>query len=73
MAIKVEVVSPVSSVSNVPGESTVITVINSTSSPITTNGSQAVVDVVGRFAVGNVIAQQENPTEPYEGMLWFSW
>lgn len=73
MAIKVEVLTPVSSVSEGVGRSTVITVVKSTSSPITTNGSAAVVNVVGHGAVGNVIPSPTAPPNPYNGMLWFQW
>lgn len=73
MAIKVEVVNPVSSVSETTGESTAIVVVKTATSPISTNGSQAVVDVVGHGAVGNVLPSQTEPPNAYNGMLWFSW
>lgn len=73
MAIKVEVVTPTMTVSETVGQSTAITVVKTATSPISTNGQQAVVNVVGHGAVGNVIPSQTEPPNPYNGMLWFSW
>ena len=71
MAIKVEVVTPSVSVSDVVGGSTVIDVVRSTSGPISTNGSQAVVDVVKTVSVlNNAVIDSVEPTEPFEGMIW---
>lgn len=73
MAVKVEVVTPVSSVSDVAGMSTAIEVVRNIQSPVTTNSNQAVITVVGPGAVGNVIPSHTAPPNPYNGMFWFAW
>lgn len=71
MAVKVEVLTPTTSVSEVAGESTEITVVRPAQSPISTNGSQAVVEVVKTISViNNVIVSDTEPEEPFEGMVW---
>lgn len=70
MAIKVEVVTPTATVSQSAGSSTAIVVVKSTQSPITTNGSKAVVDVVGKNVVGNAIVSTTAPASPYNGLVW---
>lgn len=71
MGIKVEVVTPVTSVSDVDGRSTEIIVTRPTASPISTNGSQAVVDVVKTVSViNNAVVSDTEPAEPFEGMIW---
>lgn len=70
MAIKVEVVTPVSVVSAVEGASTAISVVGPTQSPITTNREAAVVNVVGANMVQNVVVSTTEPSNPYEGLVW---
>jgi len=71
MGIKVEVIRPETTVSDVEGQSTSIEVVRSQSSPITTNPLQSVVDVVKTIGViGNAFVSDVEPTEPYEGMVW---
>jgi len=71
MGIKVEVITPTSSVSEVEGESTVVTVVRNSQSPITTNGGQSVVEVVKTVSViNNAVVSSEEPADPFEGMIW---
>lgn len=70
MAIKVEIVTPITSVSETAGSSIAIEVIKSTTSPITTNGSQAVVEVVGKNVVNGVVVSAVPPSNPYDGQVW---
>lgn len=73
MAVKIEVVTPITTVSEVSGNSTAIIVTRPIASPISTNGSQAVLQVIGQHLVTGIVAQQTPPAIPYEGMIWLSW
>lgn len=71
MGIKVEVVSPVSSVSEVPGTSTAVVVVKPAQTPISTSSNQAVVEVVKTVSViNNVVVSSTAPSAPFEGMAW---
>lgn len=73
MAIKVDVISPVASVVEVPGTSQITEVVRPTQTPLTTDSTRAVVDIVGPRAITGIIVQQTEPLDPEEGMVWASW
>ena len=70
MGIKVEVIYPEVTVSEVVGESTAIQVVRPTVSPLPTVASQATVTIVGANVVNNAIVSPTEPPDPYEGMVW---
>jgi hypothetical protein len=73
MAIIVEVLSPTVEAVTVPGNSTIIEVVSSTQTPIVTDSTRAVIDVVGPRSITGIVTQQTEPTSPVEGMVWLSW
>lgn len=73
MGIIVEVLSPIVTAVEVPGNSAVVEVIKSTQVPITTDSNHSVVDIVGPRSITGITAQQTEPLDPQEGMVWLSW
>lgn len=73
MAIKVDVLTPVASVSEVTGSSQVVEVIKSSQTPLTTDSTRAVVDIAGPISVVGIVVQQTEPIDPHEDMVWLSW
>ena len=70
MAVSVEVVSPVSSVTESTGNSTVVDVVRTPNSPINTDATRAVVDVVGSLLIAGFPISPDEPTDPYENQIW---
>lgn len=71
MGIKVEVIAPSISVSEIPGPSRQITITRPSQSPISIGGPQSVIEVVKTVSVvNNAVISSTEPSEPFEGMIW---